>query len=128
MDKLDEIVRKQEELLNNVLSKRDLEWSNFSAAMLAHKNAVGDEIHEMQRELNWKWWVNKKSVDEEAVKEEWIDVLHFTIQALIVAGCDVDEIYRLYMGKNEENFGRQKGDTDRKGYNSDSDEEYENVD
>jgi hypothetical protein len=53
--------------------------------------------------------------------------MHFNLQALILLGCDAEEIYNLYLGKNKENHDRQDGNTDRKGYNVNNDEKYQNV-
>ncbi|MFW6310815.1 MAG: dUTPase [Nanoarchaeota archaeon] len=130
VDKLDEIVKKQKELMERVVEERGHNWlkENKNKMLKHHILALSDETAELQREINWKWWVNDKEIDEEACKEELIDMIHFNLQALILLGCDANEIYNIYMGKNKENHKRQNGETNRKGYDPNSDEEYENVD
>lgn len=127
-DKLDDIVDKQSYLLETIKERRKLDLSDLNHVLKNHVLAIFDETAELQRELNWKWWTNNNLIDVEACKEELIDILHFDIQALIYLGCSANEIHELYLGKNEENHDRQKGKTDRKGYNVDENEEYENVD
>ena len=129
VDKLDEIVAKQKGLGERIINERGVDWLENNADKMLQKlvMAMNDEIAELQRETNWKWWTNKKEIDIPACKEELIDILHFNLQALILLGCDSKEIYDLYVGKNEENHDRQDGNTDRKGYNVNSDEEYKNV-
>ena len=35
----------------------------------------------MLEEVNYKWWKNPKPLDEAAIKEELVDVLHFFVSA-----------------------------------------------
>ena len=130
MDKLKEIVDKQRELGERIIDERGLDWlkENPDKMLEKHVLAMNDEVAELQRELDWKWWTNKKNIDLDACKEELIDILHFNLQALILLGCDAGEIYELYLGKNEENHDRQDGKTERKGYDVNSNEKYEKVD
>lgn len=130
VDKLDKIVREQKKLMEKIVKKRGLEeaFSDSQSVLRMHALAIYDETAELQRELSWKWWTNDRPLNIEACKEELIDILHFDIQALIYLGCDADDILDLYLGKNKENHDRQAGKTDRKGYNVDEDEVYENVD
>ena len=128
-DKLDDIVDKQSYLFDRIVDRRSIELGSINTVLERHVLALNDEVAELQRELDWKWWTNNKNVDVEACKEELIDILHFDIQALIYLGCDAEEIHDLYLGKNKENHKRQEGKTDRDGYNvKDINEEYKNVD
>lgn len=130
MDKLEQIVAKQKELGERIIEERGLDWlkDNPNKMLKHHILALNDEVAELQREINFKWWVNEQKVDYCACGEELIDILHFTLQVLILLGADADWIYEEYMGKNKENHDRQDGNTDRKGYDVNSDEQYENVD
>lgn len=128
MDKLEDIVDLQTKLKERIEEERQVNFKYINNALKQHIHAIDDEKGELRRELDWKWWTNKKDIDIDACKEELIDMLHFLIQALIILGCDADEIHSRYVEKNRTNHDRQDGKTDRKGYDPDSDENYENVD
>ena len=71
----------------------------------------GDDINGIkgQGAIRWKSW--KKTVqppDPNYVKTELIDILHFTLEMLLIWGCDAEEIYKRYVGKNQENLARYK--------------------
>jgi dimeric dUTPase (all-alpha-NTP-PPase superfamily) len=57
-----------------------------------------------------------KAIDDERLKEEIVDVLHFFVSMCLKAGIGPEELYQAYIRKNQENFARQKGDTEREGY------------
>lgn len=62
-----------------------------------------------QGAIRWKSW--KKNVqppDSDYVKTELIDILHFTLEMLLIWGADAEEIYRRYVGKNQENLARYR--------------------
>lgn len=129
MDKLDKIVNEQRNLLERLVEERDLEFHKDPDEIVKfHRNAILSEVSELQDSIDWKLWTNEKEPDYENSKEELIDILHFVIQGLICFGCDSDDIVELYLDKNNENHNRQDGKTERKGYNVNSDEKYENVD
>lgn len=127
MDKLEEIVGAQKRLLERVEEERGLP-DTLNDKLLGHVHAIEDEAGELRRELDWKWWTNKKEVDFSNCREELIDVLHFTIQGLILLGCDASDIHRYYLDKNQTNHDRQDGKTDRQGYDVNSNETYRRVD
>lgn len=71
----------------------------------------GDDIRGVkgQGAIRWKSW--KKNVqppDPDYIKTELIDILHFTLEMLLIWGADSDEIYRRYVGKNQENLARYR--------------------
>ena len=70
----------------------------------------------MLEESNYKWWKNDKPIDEAALKEELVDVLHFFVSLCLRSGMDAEELYARYLDKNRENFDRQYGRSARKGY------------
>ena len=117
MDKLDEIFKKQEELNSHISEKRhfDDNW-DFQTAIEKHAIALNCEMTEVMEETNYKWWKNNKKIDMSKVKEELIDVLHFYISMCLDAGMTSDELFDIYMGKNDENYKRQDGTSAKPGY------------
>ena len=74
------------------------------------------EMAELLDEVNFKWWKNPKPVDDHAVKEELVDILHFFVSMCLRAGMTPQEMYDIYMEKNRENFNRQLGLSKKEGY------------
>lgn len=115
MDKLDIIFKKQKEFDDKVAKERNLthskeEWvQKFCLAII-------DEVGELLNETNYKWWKNPKEINDDDLKEEIIDILHFVVGMSIKAGMDADELFEVYQKKNKENFARQAGLSDKKGY------------
>ncbi len=115
MDKLEVIFNLQKQLDDDIAARRGLtytreEWIQKDVL------AIMAELSELLNEVNFKWWKNPKPVDEGALKEEIVDVLHFFISMCIRAGMDAEELFRLYTDKNKENFDRQYGRSQKKGY------------
>ena len=59
------------------------------------------------------------SCDDDNVKDELVDILHFFTAACIHSGMDAKELYERYMRKNKENFDRQYGKSQKHGYELD---------
>ena len=78
--------------------------------------ALIEEVTEVLNEVNYKWWKNPKEVDERAVKEEIVDILHFLVSMALSAGMSAKEMFEIYLDKNEENFKRQFGTSAKHGY------------
>lgn len=118
MDKLDKIFELQKQLDerierdHNVKFTRD-EW--IQKEMLA----IISELSEALSETNFKWWKVPKEVDDDALREELIDVLHFFISLCIRCGLSADSMFEIYTAKNRENIKRQDGTSDKKGYKAD---------
>jgi len=78
-------------------------------------HAMDDEVSEFRGELPWKHWKKYKPEDmwynNENVKLaagfELIDILHFMMESFILLGFDWEDIKKLYLVKNIENFHRQ---------------------
>lgn len=71
----------------------------------------GDDINGIkgQGAIRWKSWKkNASPADPDYVKTELIDILHFTLEMLLIWGANADEIYARYTGKNQENLTRYK--------------------
>jgi dimeric dUTPase (all-alpha-NTP-PPase superfamily) len=116
-DKLTEIFEMQRDLNRYTLDKNDQgvayddipkdrrlqnEWvRNYALAMT-------QEISEMVDSTNWKWWRTKVDLfDEQNLKVELVDILHFWVSACQVMGLDADDVHRMYMQKNAINRKRQ---------------------
>ena len=115
MDKLEEIFTMQKSLNDYIIEKRNL---NFSKEEWIQKGSLAliDEITELLNEVNYKWWKNPKEVDDNAVKEEIVDMLHFFVSICLYAGVSAKDLYDAYIEKNKENFDRQNGLSKKKGY------------
>ncbi|MCL1963666.1 MAG: dUTPase [Firmicutes bacterium] len=116
MDKLDTIFAMQQKLNEDIIQRRGLTGISDEEWIQKHTLAMLSEMAELLDEVNFKWWKNKKPVDQGAVREELVDILHFFVSMCLRAGMDSGELYDRYMGKNEENFKRQDGTSEKKGY------------
>lgn len=116
MDKLDTIFEMQKSLDADITQRRGLE--SFTREEWIQKDvlAIMAELGELLDEVNYKWWKNAKPIDEAALKEELIDVLHFFVSMCIRSGMDAEEMFKVYCAKNEENFKRQNGQSAKPGY------------
>ena len=71
--------------------------------------AMRQECAELMDSTNWKWWRTKVDLlDEQNVKVELIDILHFWMSACMVMGLEPEDVLRMYKQKNEVNYNRQK--------------------
>ena len=122
MDKLEEIFKQQRALDAFIAESRHLEGTGETVSsewMQRKAIALLVELTEVLDEVNYKWWKNPKKIDENAVKEELVDVLHFFVSMCLSAGLTADELYTRYAAKNQENIARQKGTSSKKGYAAD---------
>ena len=114
-DMLREIFRLQKQFDDAIAAHRGL---NYSTEVWIQKEvlAIISELSEILDEVNFKWWKDSKEINHEQLKEEIVDVLHFFVSMCLKAGIGPDELYQAYIRKNQENFSRQEGATDREGY------------
>ena len=114
-DKLETIFEMQESLNTFITNSRKI---NFSKEEWIQKRALAliEEVMEVLNEVNYKWWKNPKERNDDDLKEELVDVLHFFIGMCIDAGMTAEEMYQIYLKKNKENFDRQNGLSAKKGY------------
>lgn len=78
-------------------------------------HCLDSEVSELRDGLPWKHWKNYKEQEmwynDEDKKAylgfEAIDILHFLMETFILLGYDAEDILKLYMVKNVENFKRQ---------------------
>ena len=115
MDKLDEIFKMQKALNGYIIENRHLDFS-MEEWIQKGSLALIDEITELLNEVNYKWWKNPKQIDEAAVKEAIVDMLHFFVSICLYAGMTSDELYKIYIEKNKENYDRQNGVSKKEGY------------
>jgi len=69
--------------------------------------AIIDETMEALRETPWKPWKKTQDMNFTAYKEELVDLLHFFVNACLVAGFSADELFDSYNQKMNENIIRQ---------------------
>ncbi len=117
MDKLEQIFAKQHELnrytfqqnrlvgFDEIPRSRELQnaWvRNYALAMT-------QEIAELVDSTNWKWWRTRVDLfDEQNLKVELVDILHFWVSACQVMGLTAEDVFRMYMQKNAINAQRQE--------------------
>ncbi len=118
-DKLDMIFELQEKFDQDVIKNRQLENIQPEEWIQKQTLAVMSELAELLNEVNFKWWKNPKEVNEKNVKEELIDILHFFVGMCNRIGMSSTELFKIYIEKNKENFKRQYGLSDKKGYELD---------
>lgn len=115
MDKLEQIFSMQQALNDNIQARRHLEFSREEWLQKTILATIS-ELSEVLEETNYKWWKNPRPINEAALKEELVDVLHFFVSLCLRSGMDADELFRLYCDKNRENFDRQYGRSEKIGY------------
>jgi len=115
MDKLDVIFDMQDKLNAFIRESRGLEFSS-QEWIQKQTLAMLSEMAELIAEVNFKWWKNPKEINERAVKEEIVDILHFLVSMALSAGMSAKEMFEIYLDKNEENFKRQFGTSAKHGY------------
>lgn len=116
MDKLDEIFYMQEKFDTDLAVNRGLTDIPADKWIQMQTLAMISELAELLDEVNFKWWKNPKELKPDNIKEELVDILHFFTGMCIRAGMTSEELYQIYMKKNKENFDRQYGKSDKKGY------------
>ena len=115
MDKLDKIFFFFYLLDDDISARRHLEFST-EEWMQKEVLAMLSELSEVLDEVNFKWWKNKKPIDDNALRGELVDILHFFVSMCIRSGMSADELFERYVEKNKENFDRQYGRSEKKGY------------
>ncbi len=117
-DMLARIFEMQACFQKDLVARRHLEDIPMEKWMQMQTLAMLSELAELIDEVNFKWWKNPKPVDGDRVKEELVDILHFFVSMCLNAGMNAEELYSRYIEKNQENFDRQNGLSQKKGYES----------
>ncbi|BAS28403.1 dUTPase [Limnochorda pilosa] len=117
MDRLDELFRLQAAFDEEVARRRNL---SFDPATWVQKEvlAMVSELAEILDEVSFKWWKDPRPLDHGRLTEEMVDLLHFFLSTCLKLGITPDELFEAYRAKNEENFRRQRGESDRPGYHA----------
>ena len=115
MDKLDMIFQLQQSLDDDIAARRVLSHPK-EVRIQKEVLAMISELSELLDEVNFKWWKNPKPVNEAALKGELVDVLHFFVSMCLKSGMSAEELFALYKEKNQENFDRQYGRSQKHGY------------
>ena len=115
MDKLEKIFEMQKLLDDDIEARRNLDFTT-EEWMQKEVLAMLSELSEVLDQVNFKWWKNKKPLDTDALRGELVDILHFFVSMCIRSGMDADELFARYIEKNKENFDRQYGRSEKKGY------------
>jgi dimeric dUTPase (all-alpha-NTP-PPase superfamily) len=76
--------------------------------VLNYCRAMSQEIAELTDSVPWKWWAKYQRFDEQNARVEVVDLLHFLISLAQVLGMSADDVFSLYVKKNEVNFKRQE--------------------
>ena len=116
MDKLSEIFMMQQAFDTELVERRHLNGISMEEWMQKEVLAMLSELSEVLDEVNFKWWKNKKPIDDNALRGELVDILHFFVSMCIRSGMSADELFERYVEKNKENFDRQYGRSEKKGY------------
>ena len=105
-DRLDSIFSLQKELTDMMNLDRYPDDTEGRVAALC--TAIIQEVVELQRTTNWKWWKIPVPFNKDEAKEELVDIWHFVIQASIELDLTPDDILEEYVRKNEINRERQR--------------------
>ena len=116
MDRLDEIFAMQKALNDDIIARRHLEGISDTEWIQKQTLAMLSEMAELLDEVNFKWWKNPKEVNIDNVRDEIVDILHFFVAMCLRSGMSSEELFARYLLKNEENFKRQYGTSEKKGY------------
>ena len=103
-DMLKEIFRLQEQFDRAVAEHRNLEYRR-DVWIQMEVLAIISELSEILDEVNFKWWKDPKAIDDERLKEEIVDVLHFFVSMCLKAGIG-PEAY-LPISQEPENLARR---------------------
>lgn len=88
---------------------------------LNYCRALSQELAELTDSVPWKWWAKYQTFDKQNARVEVVDMIHFVVSLAQVLGLSADDVYQLYLKKNEVNFQRQesgyavKDETDNQG-------------
>lgn len=101
-DHLSHIFSEQKKLDKHILSKK----ASYKPEIKDILFQLVDEVFEAKAHIKSKWWKDSEVEDLNLFAEEMVDVLHFYVSALLMAGFSADNLYSMYMEKNSENHDR----------------------
>jgi len=107
-DQLRELFRMQKALNERIgVHTDDMSDEQKTQWTLNYCRAMSQEIAELTDSVPWKWWANYQKLDEQNARVEVVDLFHFLISLAQVLGMSADDVYEIYLKKNEVNFQRQ---------------------
>ncbi len=107
-DQLRELFRMQKALNKRIgVHTDDMSDEQKTQWTLNYCRAMSQEIAELTDSVPWKWWANYQKLDEQNARVEVVDLFHFLISLAQVLGMSADDVYEIYLKKNEVNFQRQ---------------------
>ena len=109
MDKLNELFQMQDSLNKRIGVDTDNMNSEDEKAewVLNYCRAMSQELAELTDSVPWKWWAKYQKFDLQNARVEVVDLFHFLISLAQVLGMDADDVYNVYLKKNEVNLQRQ---------------------
>jgi dimeric dUTPase (all-alpha-NTP-PPase superfamily) len=109
-DMLREIFRRQEQLQMDKMggSPRYFPRERKIQFIKDMTLALTDEVHEALNEVGWKPWAKSNHINHLAYHGELIDALHFLINLMIASDMTAEQVWRLYLEKNDVNRKRQE--------------------
>src|SRR5690554_4421389 len=75
-----------------------IEW------VLNYTRAMSQELAELTDSVPWKWWAKYQTFDQQNARVEVVDLFHFLISLAQTLGMTAQDVYDLYMKKNELNW------------------------
>lgn len=133
MDMLTRMMEMQEMLNTNVIVRKNMAHYNSAKSQFESSDSDEDlkrawadnfmsalqaEVCEVREALTQrvKWW-KLKIKDDNGVKEEMIDCLHFLMSGFLAMGMTAEDVYNIYCEKNKENFTRKDWTVNQEGSN-----------
>jgi len=110
---LDEIFERQRQLQvkSMGIDPATIDGTSRYIYMLNNFEGIADELAEARAETNWKMWTSGVELgsihDRDAFVKELVDLMHFWVNLLLLAGASADEVYSRYMKKADVNSQRQ---------------------
>ena len=108
-DQFRELFRMQKALNERIgLHTDEMDEEAKARWILNYCLAIRQEVAELTDSVPWKWWAKYQKYDEQNIRVEIVDILHFLISLAQVAGMSADDVFQAYSKKNEVNFKRQE--------------------
>jgi NTP pyrophosphatase (non-canonical NTP hydrolase) len=119
-DPLGEIFSRQRTLARNFIPVDELFAGSLPSTerqkyLATYSQLLVEEAVEALRELParkfWRPSVAEQPMDEEAWKEEMMDIIHIVVAMCIIGGMDSKEVFERYCKKNDINLERVKNNS-----------------
>ena len=108
-DQLRELFRMQQALNERIGVRTEaMTEADQTKWVLNYCRAMSQEIAELTDSVPWKWWAKYQKFDAQNARVEVVDLFHFLISLAQVLGMSADDVFQVYVRKNEVNFQRQE--------------------